>query len=206
MEIRRDTQHPSLTGINSTLGGRSANSYRAALTTAAPGEVVPAVVSDFNGTYVSEARIETPRTDPEFEMGGPAGGAWSEIDEQEEARVGDRLRFTYETSIPYFQDWQAEALRKIWSLRTDFEVTNVQAFPELRLITVEGIVRKPFSPVIYVAGALALAVVGVALYLSVSKIERLGELTIEKAGGWFGPVLAIGAAAFLLSAWNRARS
>src|SRR5262245_28050672 len=200
----RPLAFPSLTSINATLGGRSASAYNAELEMAEPGELVRVPVSDsVNGTYVADARIEPPRADPAYGWGSPQLGPWEEIDPEAEAKVGDRLRFTYHTSIPWFQDWQMAAVRRIWELRSDFEVTSALNYSEESLIVIEGTVLKPFSPVIYVAGAIAAAVVGVALYLSVAKIERLGEITIEKAGSWIGPILAGVVALLLINAWKK---
>jgi len=192
---------PTLTGISATLGGAAGNAYEADLASAAPGDRVAVGVADsVNGAYLAEAQIEAPREDPTYEWGIATPAGWQEVEDQEEAKVGDRLRFTYKTSVPWFQDWQASALRRLWSLRTDFEVTAVRNFSEQQIITVEGIVRKPFSPVIVVAAAVGAVGVAVALYFSVAKIEKLGERVVEAAGPAFPFLVAGVIGIFLLGA------
>ncbi len=114
---------------------------------------------------------------PSFEYGQETEGPWDTVDTDAKVLVGDTLRITYRMGLPFLEDWQTRYVVSRLNADSRFELRHVALNEEIRRLTVEVRVLKPFSPAILVPIAIIAVLAGATIWLTTQLVEKLIVLT-----------------------------
>lgn len=110
---------------------------------------------------------------PSYQVGTPSAGIWRRMPDDEQASIGDRLRFTYRLKLPFLEDWQTGALTSKLSKDDRFELHFIGVNEENSKVRIEATIRKPMTPAILIAGAVLAVAIGIGVWLATESVEKL---------------------------------